>query len=295
MATLTAPSDEQLAAVAKDQVVLITGGASGIGLATAKMFARAEAKVLIVDVGEEDRLAKIAASIGNGATHYRCDVTSWTSQVKMFDEIVEKHGRVDIAFLNAGLHLEMQTVAGGEKGEEARKRVDCDFLAEELDEASGALKKPSMRVFDVNLFGVCYGMKLAVHAMKRQVGGGRIVATVSANAYLTQPSSGFYDASKHAVLGLVRSTAQRADVQASHISISALCPSLTWTAMTDMIAREYTQHVRSSEPEDVARAVAYLVTTPCKVTNGQTVLANGKELFEIEASYQGWSSPIFSN
>ena len=70
---------------------------------------------------------------------------------------------------------------------------------------------------------------------------------------------------------------------------------LNMSAMTDMIAREYTQHVRSSEPEAVARAVAYLVTTPCKVTNGQTVLAKGKELFKIEASYHEWSSPIFSN
>lgn len=295
MATITVPSDEQLAAAAKDQVVLITGGASGIGLATAKMFARAGAKVVIVDLGVDDQLAEIAASIGNGTTQYRCDVTSWAEQVKMFDEIVKSHGRIDIAFLNAGVHFEMQTVAGGEKGEEARKRVDCDFLAEEMDEASGALKKPSMRVFDVNFFGVCYGMKLAVHQMKRQTRGGRVIATVSANAYLTQPSSGFYDASKHAVLGLVRSTAQRADVQASGISISALCPSLTWTGMTDIIAREYTTHVRSSEPGDVARAVAHLVIAPHETANGQTVLAKGKELFEIEASYHEWSPPIFSN
>ena len=113
-----------------------------------------------------------------------------------------------------------------------------------------------MRVYDVNLVGVCYGIRLAIHVMKRQVGGGCIIAIVSANVYLTQPSSAFYDASKHVVLGLVCSTAQRANVLTSHISISALRPGLTWTAMTDMIARENTQHVRSSESKDVARAVA---------------------------------------
>ena len=74
-----------------------------------------------------------------------------------------------------------------------------------------------MRVYDVNLVGVCYGIRLAIHVMKRQVGGGCIIAIVSANVYLTQPSSAFYDASKHVVLGLVCSTAQRANVLTSHI------------------------------------------------------------------------------
>lgn len=68
--------------------------------------------------------------------------------------------------LEFGVHLEMKTVAGGLEAEAAKKRVACDFLADEREPGSGVLKAPSPVTFEVNLLGVVYGLKLAVHHMK---------------------------------------------------------------------------------------------------------------------------------
>ncbi|KAK3054475.1 hypothetical protein LTR09_004744 [Extremus antarcticus] len=106
------------------------------------------------------------------------------------------------------------------------------------------------------------------------------------------PSSGIYDASKHAGLGLVRSTAQREDVQAAGISIS--CASLTKTPMTAIVAQERLAGIKSSEPADVAQAAAWIAANTQAEVNGTTVVVKGQEMFEVEASYRKWMLPLFA-
>lgn len=293
MAVLQPPMPDQLKEAVQGKVVLVTGAASGIGLATAKLLAASNAEIIGVDMGSEERLSKAAAEIGHGAVCYPCDVSSWEQQLELFKRIVQQFGLIDAAFLNAGTHKEMITVSGGHDAEAADKLVECNYLADEED-GTGALRQPSQSVFQVNFMGVLYGIKLAAHHMKKQKHGGRIIATVSANAYLAIPSSPQYDASKHAVLGLVRSTSQRAELLDSNISVSALCPSMTRTPMTDVVATERLQGIKASEPKDVAQAVAWLVSNPRGEVNGKAVMVKGEELREVEDSYRGWMYPLFA-
>lgn len=294
MSSLRAPDIEQLKSAVDGKTILITGGASGIGLASAKLAAAAGARVVVADVGDEGRLKNAVAQIGHGSIYVRCDVTSWTQQIDMFESIVQSHGSIDIAFLNAGLYFENQTATGGPSGEAARQRVECNFLAEEKDTGSGMLKEPPRMVFDVNLFGVLNGVKLAVSQMKKQKDGGRIIATISANAYMPTPGLDMYVASKHAVLGLVRSVAMRPDLMEADISVSALCPNLTATPMTAAIDVSKLVGIRGSAPEDVAQGFAWLATNPKEYVNGQTAVAKGQDLFEAEDSYREWMMPKFS-
>lgn len=293
MTGLTAPSREELTAAIKAKTVLITGGAAGIGLATAKLFAAAGAQVIIADVGGEHRLQSAAAEVGCGCGYYECDVSSWDQQMAMFEMLNERYGGADVVFLNADVHLEMATAGETAVAEEARKWAASDVFANEMT-TDGKLKAPIRNTFDVNLLGVVDGMKLAVHWMKKRGRGGRSIATVSANAYMAIPGSSVYDASKHGVLGFMRSAAQRLDLQEAGICISALCPSLTRTAMTAPVAREHLVGIKSSEPSDFACGVGWAVVNAISVVNGTTVMVKGQDLLEVEASYRQWMLPIFA-
>src|SRR3954465_12374391 len=165
------------------QVALVTGAASGMGLATAQAFAEAGAAVVLADFKEEAvrAAARELVAAGHTAIAVRCDVSDDAQVAAMVDRAVAEFGRLDIAFNNAGVMAHIAPTA--------------DSTREEWD-----------RVIGVNLRGVWSCMKYELRQMQRQ-GSGAIVNNASVGAITGNPGIGSYIASKHGVVGLTRTAA----------------------------------------------------------------------------------------
>ena len=177
-------------------VALVTGGASGIGAATAALLAEEGATVVVADV-QRDAGEKVAADIGG--RFVLLDVADPAAWAMVVDDVVATDGRLDIAHLNAG-------VMTGEG--------DVRALTDQQIE----------RVLGVNVRGVVYGARAAARAM---VGGGGIVATASVAGLIGWSPDPIYTLSKHAVVGLVR--ALDPQLAPLGISVNAVCPGIVDT------------------------------------------------------------------
>ncbi|GGO00961.1 dehydrogenase [Microbispora rosea subsp. aerata] len=182
------------------KVALVTGGAGGIGAGVARRLAAYGARVVLADVDAEAG-ERTAAEIG--ADFVRTDVSRLEDNQAVVELAVERHGGLDIAFLNAG-------VASG-----------CG-VGDDFDLAR------YRRVMGVNLDGVVFGVHAALPAMRA---GGVIVATASMAGIVGIPQDPVYAANKHAVVGLVRSLGPR--LEPLGIRVQALCPSFADTAILD--------------------------------------------------------------
>ena len=211
------------------RVAWITGGANGFGAGTARRLAALGATVAISDI-DADNGAKVAAEVGG--SFIPCDVTSFDDNVAAVARVVEEHGRLDIAFLNAG-------IASG-------VGVGADFDL--------ALYR---RAMGVNLDGVVFGMHAALGAMGSAAAGGRggrIVATASLAGLVATPFDPLYGANKHAVVGLVRALGPALAPQG--IRVNAFCPGFAQTKIIADIEEVLHQSGVPIIPVDVAgRAV----------------------------------------
>jgi NAD(P)-dependent dehydrogenase (short-subunit alcohol dehydrogenase family)/pimeloyl-ACP methyl ester carboxylesterase len=174
-------------------LVVITGGASGLGRATALAFAEAGAEVVVCDLNP-----------GAGPNSYRVDVSDEAAMTEFAAEVVARHGVPDVVVNNAGI---------GHAG---------SFLATTTDEWR--------RVLDVNLWGVIHGCRLFGELMAQHGEGGHIVNVASAAAYFPARSLAAYATSKAAVLML--SDCLRAEVASRGIAVSTICPGLVDTGIT---------------------------------------------------------------
>jgi len=212
-----------------DKVVAITGGARGIGLATATVLHGVGAKVAIGDI---DRSAVKEASGQLGLeVGRRLDVTDRRSFADFLDAVEERLGTVDVLVNNAGV-------------------IAVGSAIEEPDAVT-------QRLLDVNIYGVILGTKLAALRMLPR-GHGHIVNIASVGS--VQPVEGVatYCATKHAVLGYT--DAVRMENRGSGVHFSAILPVLT---NTEMIAGAgHVRGFKNAEPEDVARAVVRVVAKP---------------------------------
>jgi NAD(P)-dependent dehydrogenase (short-subunit alcohol dehydrogenase family) len=206
-------------------VALVTGGASGIGAATAAGLAEEGAIVVVADV-QRDAGEKVAADVGG--RFVVLDVTDPDAWAVTVDGILATEGRLDIAHLNAGI----MTGEG-----DLRSLTD-----EQLD-----------RVLGVNVRGVVYGARAAARAMAGA--GGGIVATASVAGLIGWAADPIYTLSKHAVVGLVRAL----DPQLSPlgISVNAVCPGIV---DTDIIGEDVKEVLRGAgvdlmPPSDIAEGV----------------------------------------
>jgi NAD(P)-dependent dehydrogenase (short-subunit alcohol dehydrogenase family) len=210
---------------------VVTGAASGIGLATARRFMDEGARVVVLDLDEQ--LGKQAAEALEGA-FVRCDVTDSASVAGAFGEAERHLERLDVAHLNAGV-------------------VSRTNRIEELTD------EEYRRVTGVNIDGVVFGIREAAKVMKR-TGGGAIVATASLAGLVAYATDPLYALTKHAVVGLVRGLAPL--LVQDGITVNCVCPGIT---DTPMIASAREGLVQSGFPlitpeeiaEGVVRAIAF--------------------------------------
>ncbi|HSD10862.1 MAG TPA: glucose 1-dehydrogenase [Candidatus Binatia bacterium] len=244
----------------KDKVVMVTGAASGIGRATALALAREGAKLSLSDVDESGGTKTLEAVRGAGgeALFLRADVTDEAQVGAMVAKTVERFGRLDAAFNNAGIE------------NDPKPTTDMTLAVFE-------------RVLAVNVRGVFLCMRAEIPAMLRQ-GKGSIVNTASVAGLLGAPGLLPYVASKHAVIGMTRTTA--AEFTAQGIRVNAVCPGLINTPMLDRLAANLgkdrmeayvamTPIRRLAEPGEVAEAVVWLCSDASSFVTGSAMTVDG--------------------
>ena len=240
------------------KVALVTGGTSGIGKTTAIEFGRAGAKVLLTGRREKEGAQVVAEikKLGGDAGFVRADVARDADVKGMVDFTVDKFGRLDIAFNNAGV----------------------EWMGP-LDQATEAEYR---RVFDINVWGVLNSMRHEIPAMLK-TGGGAIVNTSSVAGHVGMGQVSIYTASKHAVEGLTKALALEFAKQ--NIRINAVAPGAIATEMFDRFAGKHSEVLdslsslipvgRIGASEEIAAAVLYLCSDNAKFTVGTSLVVDG--------------------
>ena len=243
-----------------DKVAVITGGASGIGAATAELFVQEGAKVIIADM-QRKRGNDLAAELGANAIFSFVEVRNEDQVKNAIDTAVEKWGRLDCVFNNAGF--------GGALGPLQDVPVD-DFDM----------------TFDVLVKGVFLGMKHAIPVMKKQ-GGGSIINTGSISAITAGRGPLVYSAAKAAVVHLSKVTAM--SVAAESIRINSICPGYIATPLNantvgrpDSLIEERLKGQpipqpipRVGRPQDIAEMCLFLASDRSSFITGQSIVVDG--------------------
>src|SRR5467141_4565709 len=244
----------------ENKVALVTGAASGLGLATAKAFAESGASVVLADWNEKavQSAAKELADKAYKTRAIRCDVSDDAQVEAMVQQTVATFGQLDAAYNNAGIQNVLADTADS-------PRDDYD------------------RVMAINLRGVWTCMKFELQQMRKQ-GSGTIVNCSSLGGLIGGARRGTYHAAKHGVIGFTKSAAL--DYAGRSIRINAVCPGLIWTPMADqMVAAGQGNALKAMEksvpmgrvgrPEEIADAVLWLCSDAASYVTGQSISVDG--------------------
>jgi NAD(P)-dependent dehydrogenase (short-subunit alcohol dehydrogenase family) len=245
------------------KVAIITGGASGIGAATARLFIEQKMSVLIADI-QETAGAKLAADLGPHAEFCRVDVSRESEMSSVVKRAEERHGRLDVMFNNAGFYGSLRPI-----------------LEQGVDDFD--------RLLAVNLRGTFLGIKHAARVMKAQ-GSGCIINTASAAGLRAGYAGHLYSATKAAIVQLTTSTAM--ELGESGVRVNCICPGGILTPIVaealdvptganghlerlSPILAQMQPIRRAGRPEDIAQAALYLASDAASFINGHALVVDG--------------------
>ena len=235
----------------KDKVAIITGAAKGIGFATAKRFAEEGAKVMIADISME--AVKTAAAQIPDAEAFVVNVTDQASIQIALDQILERHGQIDILINNAGITQDARLI----------KMTEAQFDA----------------VIDVNLKGVFNCTQLVVPHMLEK-GKGAVVNASSVVGIYGNFGQTNYSATKFGVIGFTKTWAR--ELGAKGIRVNAVCPGFISTEMVKAMPDNILQDIekrswlgRLGTPEEMANVYLFLASDEASYVNGVALEASG--------------------
>jgi NAD(P)-dependent dehydrogenase (short-subunit alcohol dehydrogenase family) len=240
----------------ENKVVVVTGGTSGIGLATAKAFA-SEGAAVFVTGRRQDALDAAVKAIGGTVTGVRGDMAKLADIDRLYDAVQQQHAQVDVVFANAG---------GGD-----------------MAPLGAITEEQYQRIFDTNVKGVLFTVQKALPLMKD---GGSVVLTASTTSVSGTPAFSVYSATKAAVRNFARSWIL--DLKDRHIRVNAVSPGVTDTAGLDHLfgggddaagTKDYLAGLipagRIGQPEEVAKAVLFLASDDASFVNGVELFVDG--------------------
>ncbi|MFD1174351.1 SDR family NAD(P)-dependent oxidoreductase [Oceanobacillus picturae] len=236
----------------QDRVAIITGGASGIGAATAKLFVSEGAKVVLVDLNEEKGKAfqEELQAQGAEALFVKANITSEEEVANVFKETTNKFGKVDIVFNNAGIGR-------------VHSSHDLDY-------------SEWRNTVNVDLDGVFLVAREAIRGMLES-GGGTIVNTASMYGWVGSPGSAAYNAAKAGVINLTRSLAL--EYAEKNIRINALCPGFIDTPIIPEESKKELSSItpmkRLGKSEEMAKAVLFLASDDSTYMTGNSLTVDG--------------------
>jgi NAD(P)-dependent dehydrogenase (short-subunit alcohol dehydrogenase family) len=241
----------------KNKVAIVTGGSSGIGKATALVFAKKGAKVVVVDWVENKETVNFIKEMGGEAIFIKCDVSKTADVKAMVAETIATFGRLDYAFNNAGI--------------EGISASTQDCTEENWDKTIG-----------VNLKGIWLCMKYEIPEILKQ-GKGVIINCASVAGLVGFAGLPAYVASKHGVVGLTKTTAL--ECAKIGIRVNAICPGVIQTPMIDRLIGNSKEAVaqftglepvgRFGQPEEIANAVVWMCSDEASFVTGHAMAVDG--------------------
>ena len=245
----------------QDKVCIITGGAAGIGRATAEKFAAEGAKVVICDVNEEAGNA-LAQSLGNDASFWKVNVVDRQEVQAWIDEVAKHYGHIDVLINNAGITRDGQFV----------KFKDGEVTGQMSEEAFDA-------VIAVNLKGVFNCTQAVVPYMIKQ-GGGAIVSASSVVGLYGNFGQTNYAATKFAVIGMTKTWAR--ELGKYQIRVNAVAPGFILTEMVQKMPEKVLEGMAASTPlkrlgtpEEIAKVYAWLASDEASYIHGTVISVDG--------------------
>jgi NAD(P)-dependent dehydrogenase (short-subunit alcohol dehydrogenase family) len=242
----------------QDKIALITGGGSGIGRATALLFAKEGARVVVADYNAEggERTMRMIKDADGEAVFHAANVSNPTDVETLVNKTVATYGRLDCAFNNAGIEGQFATTP--------------EYTIENWN-----------RVISINLSGVFFCLKYEIAQMLKQ-GGGSIVNTSSVAGLVGGAGASAYVAAKHGVAGLTKTAAL--EFAKANIRVNAVCPGFIRTPMVERaLDRGFDESRivqsepmnRMGKPEEIAAAVLWLCSDDASFVTGVPMPVDG--------------------